>query len=626
MNTGLDTFLSNIWGPEKGTIFLAVKNHAENYFKVTKPQTWPDNSASITGFITQANVNLDPYYTPGIFIDGAKSKEKENGWRAKCLWVDVDGGKDGQSGPERARERLAELGWLPEPSYELETSPNSQHWYWLLEEYQEASVINDLNRRLAYFLGADTACWDISHVMRPPFTHNHKPKHKVDGQFPEVKILKFNAEFYDISDFEKLPQVKEAVADSILNLGEIPKVSTIMGKYPWDKEHTLLFRRTKEYFYDAEAKDYTNRGNAMARLAYFSAEIGMPDEAIYAIVEHCDNRWEKFKGRKDRDKQLISFVVRARGKYPSALIVDVQDETPAIKPIYGFREFLNSEFQFDWIYENFIPKSTINFISAKPGAGKSRFIMQLMAHLALGKDFLGYKLVDKTPRKVIMFSLEMGGPILKKFSESLAEAMEFSEAELDHLDEYLKLIPAGEALAIDSAEGRAFFDMVLNEVKPDVVFIDAMGSLDHDELSENVSKRIMGRLKRYLNSHGVTFYLVHHNKKSDQASINKPPTLNDFYGNTYGATDAASILALWKNPAKSSDLVELHELKTRIGVAPAPKILDARSKFTYSIVKDEEYESYFPPKADAPQNTGKEKPGRSKATEENGGITYGFDF
>src|SRR4030095_9305783 len=198
MNTGLDTFLSNVWGPEEGTVFLAVKNHEDNRFKVTKPQLWPTGTKSILGFIEKANVNFDPYYTPGIFLAGSESKEKENGWRAKCLWVDVDGYKDGQSGLERATERLTELGWLPEPSYKIETSPNSQHWYWLLEEYQEAAIINDLNRRLAYYLGADTACWDISHVMRPPYTHNHKPKHQVDGNPPEVKIVHFNGEFYDI--------------------------------------------------------------------------------------------------------------------------------------------------------------------------------------------------------------------------------------------------------------------------------------------------------------------------------------------------------------------------------------------------------------------------------------------
>lgn len=619
MSNDLEQFFFDVWGKEEGTVFLATKK--EDLFRVSKPQIWPSAKDSIMSFIPAADAIADPYFTPGIFKAGSTTKDKSNGWRAKCLWVDLDGYKDGSGSPQAARQRLSELGWLPQPTYEIETSSeNANHWYWILDKYYDAEVINDYNRRLAYYLDGDTACWDISHVMRPPFTHNHKEVHKRDGVSPSVTIVQYRATEFSITEFDKLPKVKEQVNEQI-KFGEIPEMVQVMMQYPWDKEHTEIFQRDKSHFLSEDGKDYHNRGNAMVRLAYFGAEIGMSDEAIYAVLLSVDDRWEKFKDRRDRQKQLVDIVVKARSKYPSALIVSVENEISELKAIYGFKEFLKSEYKFDWIYEGFIPANTINFISAKPGAGKSRFIMQLMKCLAMGEDFLNYKLVDKRPRKVVMFSLEMGGPILKKFAESLEEAIEPTEEELDHLDEYMKLIPAGEALAISTVEGDAWFQSVMEQVKPDVVFIDAMGSLDHEELSESVSKKIMSRLKRYLNVYGCTFYLVHHNKKTDQASLNKPPTLNDFYGNTYGATDAASILSLWKNPAGDAQHVELHELKTRIGVAPAPIILDSSSKFTYSIVKDGAYEPAKP--ADAP----KAKASSPKAgTGDSHTSPFGFTF
>jgi hypothetical protein len=92
MIEGLEQFLDSVWGPEQGTVFLATKQNAD-LFKVGKPLLWPDIKESILSFIPAANVNWDTYFTPGIFTLDATSKHKDNGWRAKALWVDIDGYK-----------------------------------------------------------------------------------------------------------------------------------------------------------------------------------------------------------------------------------------------------------------------------------------------------------------------------------------------------------------------------------------------------------------------------------------------------------------------------------------------------------------------------------------------------
>jgi KaiC/GvpD/RAD55 family RecA-like ATPase len=588
MEHGLEQFLDNIWGEEEGTVFFAQKK-TEDLFRVPPPVLWPAQRATILSFISMSDANWDTYFTPGIFKEGSLTKEKENGWRAKTLWVDLDGYKDGLSAAEDALRIIRETGWLPEPTYRIQTSLNGEHWYWILDEYVDASVINNVNRRLTYFLNADKACWDISHVMRPPETHNHKDKHKVDGVSPQVSIAYFAETIHNIDTFQKLPAIKEQINDR-LTFGDIPNVQDVLMKYPWDKTHIEVFKREKDHFWNEQTQDFESRGNAMVRLSYFGAEIGMSDEALYSVLLDVDNRWGKFKDRHDRQARLVEMISKVRLKYPHALITEYNTEETILKAVYGFTDFLATEYEFKWIYDNMVPENGINFISARPGVGKSRFILQMMMCLALGRDFLGWKLVGG-PRKVLLMSLEMGPPVLKKFMQSMAKDAELTDDELRTLNENFLVVPAGEPLAISSPEGEQFFRKVVGDHNPSVVFIDAMGSLDIDELSEAVSKKIMSKLKGFLNEWDITFYMVHHNKKADAASVNKPPSLNDFYGNTYASTDAASIFALWQNPQTSTEEVELHTIKHRIGLAPAPLVLDSRSKFTFSLLetKDEQY-------------------------------------
>lgn len=623
-NITREQFLFDVWGEEPGTVYFASKTE-EKKFLVSKPLVWPEHKELLNGAITQSNVNWDTYYTPGIFKAGTTTKEKKNGWRAKSLWLDIDGYKEGMSGPDTVLAMIAEMSWFPMPTYQLRTSDESSaHFYWILEDYQPASVINDLNRRLAYYFGGDKACWDISHVMRPPETHNHKPEKKVDGISPPVYVHRYTGEKHLPDLFNKLPPVKEQMKEILgaeYTQGTLPTIQEVLDKYPFDKERIDALNRTKQSFWDADKKDYIGRGNAMMFLAYFGAEIGMSDEALYIMLVDIDSRWGKFENRTEQQRKtyLVDMIAKVRSKYPSStFVVEVAAKEPVVKPVYTLKEFMASDFKFNWIYKDVISEESINFISARPGTGKSRFIIQLARSLALGRDFLNWKLVGNRPRKVMIFSLEMGPATLKKFMGSMTA--ESTAEEIDLMDENFLIIPAGEPLAIATPEGEQFFNMVLKDHEPEIVIIDAMGSLDFEELSEKTSKKIMNTLKKYLNSHGITFYMVHHNKKSDAASINKPPTLNDFYGNTYAATDAASIMALWKNPASSIEHTELHTLKSRLGVEPKPVVLDSYSNFMFSVATGEEATVAKPARDTTSSNAKTSEPAAAPAS------AFGFNF
>lgn len=580
---GILNFLGDIWGPESANVFLATKPE-QNLFSVSPLiPAWREKQDLIVEFILAQDAKMDVYYSMAHYKEGSKEKSKVNAVGARVLWIELEGDNEGQASPKDALAKLVKEGIIPSPTYRIQSSSeNAQHWYWILDGIYAPDIIETLNRRLAYYLDADRACWNIDRVLRPPYTHNHKPKRaNKDGSAPAVDIIEYNGQVYKPVQFKDLPGVRVQLTE-IAEFGDIPDIDTVFRKYPWDNQHSDLFSADKAQFFDAKTNDYSGRGNAMARLAYFGAEVGMTDEAIYCILDDVDKRWGKFTGRHDRNRRIVEFIYKVREKYPSPVFVVEQQTEEPIQKIYRFGDFLKTEIKFEWIIEGLIGKQTINFLSATPGVGKSRLAMQLGASLATGQDFLSWKIKEKY--KVVFFSLEMGHPVLQFFATNLANEGKY-EPEL--LQENFFLIPVGEPLPFASQESLTFFKYVMDEVKPDVVIIDAMSSLSYSELKEDTAKNINNQLKAMLNEYKCTFYIIHHNRKPNVLDGNKPPTLADFYGSTYGATDAASVLGLWK--PQGQDHYELHTLKSRTGGSDKPvKLTSDRSKFTFSLALDDE--------------------------------------
>jgi len=578
---GLLSFLSHMWGKEESKVYLSLKPEPENeeskVFVNSSPLGWPSEAEKIiTNIFSHNATGKDVYFSPATYIDEPTGKNKESAKQSRILVVDLDGYKDGQSAPEQALALLEAAG-LPQPTYRLQSSQKAaEHWYWILDKFYLPKEVENVNRQLAYFLNADKACWNIDHVFRPPFTHNHKPIRKnSDGSHPEVTIAYFNKEAYSLDRFASLPPIKEQIKD-IIRFGNIPPIDEVMAKYHWDSTHLEIFKNDKPL----------DRSNSMVRLSYFCAEVGMSDEAMYAVINDVDIRWQKFVGRHDREKQIADIINKARVKYPSDLFEVEATTTEVMQPVvYGINDFLKAEFKFDWIFENLIPKSSINALASRPGVGKSRITLQLARALATGQDFLGYKNCMGGPIKTMFISLEMGGPVLMYFIECLVAE---SDMNLEEVNEMFRLVPQGEAMSLTTPDGSQFFDYLIEEEKPEFVIIDAMSSLAFEDLNEKVSKAIMTKLKQTLNKHNVTFLLLHHNKKANEMGKDKPPSLDDFYGNTFGTTDLATVMALWKPPGQK--YTEFHAMKTRIGASPKPLILNGVDQFTFKIESEQEEE------------------------------------
>lgn len=126
---------------------------------------------------------------------------KENIVSIPCVFADIDF-KD--TFKEIVKEKLKAFPFKPSI---IIHSGNGIHLYWLLNETagrDEIPVIEDVNRRIAQYMGGDFNACDASRILRVPDTMNLK-----DPNNPkECRILSLNDYEYDQDDFLNiLPEV-----------------------------------------------------------------------------------------------------------------------------------------------------------------------------------------------------------------------------------------------------------------------------------------------------------------------------------------------------------------------------------------------------------------------------------
>lgn len=568
----LIAYLCKQWSDD-AMVFLTVKVDDE-FYKVLPVTSWGAKKDVVADrIITLVAQGHHVYYSPANYLPESPSKEKVYVRGSKVLWADFDGNANDvwNNYPES----------VPKPTWRNQTGPDGhEHWYWQLDKEYSVSEFEEINKRLTYALNADTACWEASHVMRPIHTKNFKAKYLKAPyslpDFPTVTTIDENSNRYSIEDFKDLPEFKQLqteAIESLKELGKLPSVAEVLAKYQWDQEHADLFinRSAKEL---VNHKGESQRDQALMKLAMFGAEIGMTDGAIYVVVDTFAKRVGKFDGRKDREAQLLKFVAKARTKHPSPNYNNKYSDED-LKTVFTFSELLNSEVEVDWLIDEFIPRGTINFVSAMSGIGKSRLTMQLAYACASGSRFLIWDIVK--PLKSMYISLEMDTPMLKHFALGLAKGKTIEDSVSDNL----LMVPVGEAVSMTDTD---FFETMIKEHSPDIVFIDALGSLTLEAINEEQAKGINNKLKSLIAKYGTTFIVIHHNRKDGQGA-KEEPTLHSIYGSQYIVTDAAVVLTMHR---VSDETIKLIPVKTRAVKKPVTEVLlDNTKGFEFEVAEDD---------------------------------------
>jgi hypothetical protein len=116
---------------------------------------------------------------------------------------------------------------------------------------------------------------------------------------------------YSLEDFAHIAAARKIVSTDLV-LGDLPPLEDVKALATWTPEFLEKFSRDHKYFEGPPKKD---RSAAMSELAHMGAELGWPDENIASVLYDADDRWGKYKYRRDRDRRITDFVNRARQKH-----------------------------------------------------------------------------------------------------------------------------------------------------------------------------------------------------------------------------------------------------------------------------------------------------------------------
>lgn len=372
---------------------------------------------------------------------------------------------------------------------------------------------------------------------------------------------------YSIEDFAQVPSARKIVSTDLL-LGDLPSLEDVRTLAKWTPEIMEKFGRDAKYFQGPPKRD---RSAAMSELAHLGAEMGWTDAQIGTVLYDADDRWGKYKNRRDRERRVTDFVNRARQKHGynsldnidlTKMINSANQTAPVMgesKLIYGYQDFVEAEFKIEWILSGLLAQGGFGLITGYPGTGKTQLSIALAAHMALGeKKFLTWDNVAGS-KKVMFLSLEMSAAPLNHFMATIGQAY----PDKNTLNRNFLVAPFGTPINLDSPEGQIFFDQIMNDYMPDILVIDSLQKISSKELTdEQAVKNLIHYLSVVRSKYSCSMLMIHHNRKKANDGQKKGVELSDVYGSTYITTDVDFVLSL---KVVEGNLLQVDTLKNRLG-------------------------------------------------------------
>jgi archaellum biogenesis ATPase FlaH len=193
-----------------------------------------------------------------------------------------------------------------------------------------------------------------------------------------------------------------------------------------------------------------------------------------------------------------------------------------------------------------LPEGGIMVVVGDPGIGKTHMMQQLGFEIASGRRALG--LFPTKRAKVCYFELEMRSDISKAGFQNDKWANEYPDAlkSFIHYDE--------RTLDITSEQGKHIVvNGAIHYAKSKVLIMDSFGVTIDDELALDAMKRGINAYRDIAAEHHVSFIIVHHLNKRQQAHDGRgnffqaPITIDSMRGSKYLQYEAETILALTRN-------------------------------------------------------------------------------
>jgi hypothetical protein len=544
----LNSFIDFLYDGLDGYAYLAAKDPNSNdidwlqeFFK------FPEDRNKLETTIQAVSKTHEIYLSPVVYT--GKRAIRENVKESNVVWTEFDG---------NATEEWKDI---PGPSLIIQSSTEDhQHVYWKLDTpLQGPDAIEHITKRITYNYKADNSAWDATQVLRPPGTFNHK-------RGLNVTLKSRISVKYDSEIFNSLPEPPPDSQIIEWEVSSLPDAQDVVLRHTFPEDAVQLLKR------DVQVGE---RSTAYMHLAYSLASgTAMTDVEMFVILKMADDMWGKFKKRRDRNARLSQIVSIARQKYPapSELVTLGTDGNTALEDVANendfhksfaldYMTFLSIEVEFDWVVEGMLMDQGNMLMAGESGVGKTQVSLEFMKHIALGKDYLHYKIEEA--KRIVFMSLEMGLPDLQFFMRKQDKILNDEEREL--LKQNLIIIPHGEAWPLNTKPGQDQLDRVLDHFRPEGLFVDSVGSAVIGDLNKQaVVQDFVNYNDRIRKNYGLFLWYIHHTRKP--APGQKGTNQSDIYGDQYLVNRATSSYILKRGKDKT---IRIQNVKNRLAAEEA---------------------------------------------------------
>jgi len=251
----------------------------------------------------------------------------------------------------------------------------------------------------------------------------------------------------------------------------------------------------------------------------------------------------------------------------------------------------NPEPEQEWVLDGLIPSDNITLLGGHGGTGKSLFLLEAAAHIAMGEPFLGRRTAQGT---VVYFSAEDGASMIRRRLGPICDAFGFDPA---IVAERLVIVDGQENSILYEGDDQKYgnggkttgvyaaLTGLIDETKAAVLIIDnASDCFDGDENKRREVRAFLKALWAAMKpSGGALVLLVHTNKTSARA---KDKSTENYSGSTAWHNSARSRLALLRDSDAGDGRMVLRHEKCNLGRLADSVLLEFRDGTIQQVFED----------------------------------------
>jgi hypothetical protein len=273
-------FFSFLFGEGTGYVCIAhgPPTDTRRFFK-QKFFHWPTERDHLTEYIESIAPDMNVWFCVNLFAK--PERKKDEALIHNLVWADLD-----TCSPDIIS---------PEPSVVIQSSPNRFQALWRLDHEVDPKIAEDYSRRIAYKYnqnGADPSGWDLTQLLRVPFTTNFKYDDR-----PLVILKPIANDHVEVQEFEQLQEIK--LNDRVVE--EDPPAELLDPNKIFTKYQAYLETGFYELF-EIEPEGSDNWSTRLWKLINMAYEAGMETQEVFsvAVAAKC-NKYE-------RDRRPLSHL------------------------------------------------------------------------------------------------------------------------------------------------------------------------------------------------------------------------------------------------------------------------------------------------------------------------------